>query len=274
MRRDLIENAINQLDEEYKLEALELHNQPISETTGMSKNRIKKTFIAVAIAACLTLALGITAFATDFFGIRTRDPESKEKLTVDYTVFNGKDYDVQTFTYNDVTKYVMFDGPQSCNRVEFKTTSLPEDYMTMKECFGVDMGFGDPAKWGDFAQFYVRHNGEIDEAVNMVLYYTPMFGPDGFMFFQDDFSSVVTETVGEYDVLKMEGVLKFEGSSDDYAEAYYIMAHPDGYILVLSGRYIEDLELIDKGLEFRKTNKVIEYNPNEDHAFFMANGVG
>lgn len=278
MRREVISEAVNNISDKYKLEALELHDQAIvSDVTNMTSRKNTKRLVGIGIAASLSLALGITAVATDFFGIRQRDAESEETMEVVYhDMYDGEGYYSQTVTYDSVSKYIYFEGPSTCNRIEYMATYLPDGF--------TDTCFGDPTGWRtdeDFTQFYDANYN----AYNINIYYTAQFGEDGFMFFEDEFTDTENTQIGECCALKMTGHIEGDieipdsmESEDDthyyYENSYIIMQHPDGYIVFLTGEDMSELEKIAEGLEIRQTDEVIEYNPDDNHCFFMCNGVG
>lgn len=275
MRPEVISEAIKNISDEYKLEALELHDQAkVSEITNM-KRGISKRLVGVGVAASLALALGITAYATDFFGIKQRDAAPGEKLTVEYQVEDEDGYSTEVVTYDKVSKYVSFEGPESCNKVEFLPSYLPAGYIN-------EGSFGDPTTWGaDPLQFFDANYN----VYNIELYYTAQFGPDGFMFFEDEFRSVEEAQIGEYNALKMVGHTEGDidipdgiESDDDtyysYDDCYIILQHPDGYIFFLSGEDMGELEKIAQGLSVRATEGVVTYDPSANHQYYMVNGVG
>ena len=273
MRPEVISEAIKNISEEYKLEALELHDQAVvSEITNMKSHGISKKVVVVGLAASLTLALGVTAYATDFFGIKQRDAAPGESLTIDYNIDDGEGGTFpQAVTYDKVSKYLSFDGPTSCNKVEFKVNYLPAGY--------IDDGiFGDPTDWNDNIVQVLDPNYRV---YNIQLYYTAQFGPDGFMFFEDDFKSVEETKIGEFDALKMTGNLEGDYEAEEgvtehysYDTSYIILQHPDGYIFFIGGADMGELENIANGIEIRPADGVINYDANDGHSFYMVNGVG
>ena len=272
MRPEVISEAINNISDEYKLEALELHNQAtVSEVTNMTTHKSTKRFVGVGIAASLTLALGITAFATDFFGIRTRDAEPEETLEVVYTV-DGEG--PQTITYDTVSKYVSFDGPTTCNKVEYMLNYLPDGF--------THDDWGNPTGWKDGRAQFFDANYNV---YNVELFYTAQFGSDGFMFFDDEISDTEQTSIGEYDAIKMrghregdivipDGIVTDDDTHYAYDECYIVMQHPDGYIFFLAGDDMDELETIAENIEIRQTGGTISYDESENHSWYMCNGVG
>lgn len=79
MKRETISEAMKNISEDYVLEALELHGSEISDANEMSSKKTKKTILIIGLAAVLTGALGLSAYAA-LGGMNVRDAEPEETL--------------------------------------------------------------------------------------------------------------------------------------------------------------------------------------------------
>ena len=82
MRREVIENAINNISDQYKDEALAYQSKAeVSEIDSMSSKKTKRILTTgIAVAVIAALGATATAFAAGAFKIKTRDPEPQETL--------------------------------------------------------------------------------------------------------------------------------------------------------------------------------------------------
>ena len=115
------------------------HVQPKKKHTGMSRR-----FVAVLIAACLVLSLGIVAYATGFFGLvdylhnRGLDAEVVESLT--------NDMSVDTVSYkNQYAEYTVLEAvvDKQSIYVSAKVEPLDDSYFLVPESVFTD----DPVAW-------------------------------------------------------------------------------------------------------------------------------
>lgn len=170
-------------------------------------------------------------------------------------------------TYDDTKKCLFFDGPDKCPEIEFYAGYLPEDYVCH---FPEGMNAEGWNKYG--LQVTDDEKGNV---INISIGYTSDFGCDGRLYFGEEFTSVETDAFGEYIAVRMEGFVENDGSNTEYRydNCYLILEHPEGYILLLSGRDMSELERIAEDLEIRKTGDFTEYDFYADHVFRMRNGV-
>lgn len=319
MRLEVIAEAINNISDEYVLEALELHKQvALSAATNMTTKKPPKNIVVIGVTVALILILGIIAFATNFFGTKLRNVEPEETYLAVSGNVNNKDTVVttteetestseeepetvptesetsveattaetteettmqtdliysgassQAMSYDSRHNRVYFDGPSTCNEIEFHTNYLPDD---------CEFFYGDPDGWNDYLmQFYYGDDG----VSNITLFYTPQFCEGGYMYFLEDFDTIEKTTIGEYDALIMSGTVRHEPAPGDppgvvysYFTGFIILMHPDGYIFVIAGTSMDYLEDIANGIEVRETGGIITYNPYDDNTYFIGNGEG
>lgn len=257
MKKGMLEEAMNNIPEEFKLEALETHNHGAQITSINRKSNIRKALV-VAIAASFILALGITAGATGLFGMVVRNPEPNETIEMDIGDHNNP------LIIDTLSKIVKIEGPDECDKVEFKANYLPKNYTSK----GGE--FGNPKSWNDFLQ--VETPGG---AINIYLFYSAQLGKDGCLFLADIEYSENRYQKGEYEVVELSGSIENLYSEELHTENYVVMYHPDGYVLVISGfNDIKVLEKVADGIEVRKAGGTVRYNPDGDHKFMLFSGVG
>jgi len=262
MKKGILEEAMKNIPEEYKLEALETHNQE-AEVTSLNKRTNLKKAVVVAIAASFILALGITAGATGLFGMVLRDPKPNETFTIEYYVYDEEDNETKTIIVDGISKVVQIDGPDKCQAVEFKANYLPQPYKS----HGGD--FGNPDTWNNYLQLEVGTG-----SINIYLFYSSELGKDGCLYLQDNVYKESRGDMGEYEVVKLEATPCGDEQAD-YTNQYLIMYHPDGYVIVIAGTIdMKEIEKTAQCLDVRKTNEIVKYDPNGDHQISLWSGLG
>lgn len=275
MRPEVISEAIKGIDDEYKLEALELHDRvTVSDELNMGTHKTSKKVIGIGIAVGLIAALGVTAYATDLFGIKQHDPEPEETFEVEYTIENEDgSFSIEKINYDNIKKCISFDGPDACDKVRFKASYLPEGCVCT---FPEEM---DMTGWNDYNLQVEDANGYV---INICLYYSAEFGTDGSMIFEEEVTDTEEATIGDYTALKMAGYTEYlsaenDGESEELIKddnCYIILENPDGCIFVISGQDMDELVKIAEGLEVEKTGETIEFDPTAEHNIYICNGVG
>lgn len=281
MKKETISEAMKNISEDYVLEALELHNREVvSDETDMKSKNIKKMILIVAVAAAITAALGISAYAAFGGGMNVRDAEPSEVATNKYTqeeteadeTVEGIEID-DVKVYDGMTKMISFDGPSECQEIRIKLNSLPEGY---------EMLFGELGEWSEYdiqggVPEIIEDDGELFETVgdvfNIRIFYAATFGTDGNMLFFDTFDYEAEDQIGENIIYKMSGTSLY---NEELSIAYYIIYNPtDGYIVVISGRNLDICESLVSDLEIEKTGNLadVQYDP-ECANEYMGNGVG
>lgn len=267
MKRDVMSDALNNISEEYIDEALGLHrSEVVSEMGDMNTKKVRRRFGVAVIAAVLVLAFGVSAYATDLFGLFSKEPEPGETITINYDIADydeeGNELDTVTHEeveYSDITKIINLKGPQTSSKVEFKANYLPGGY---------DTNFGNENDWNSFMQ------GESERGdYNIRLVYSADLGDDGRLFTMDIVKEETSYTEGEYDIYKLLCADNYDDSRSVY---YYLMYNKEkGYMIIVSGSESKEiLEEIADGLEIRETGEYIEYNPNSSHDIYLSDGVG
>ena len=272
MKREVIEDAMSNISEEYIAEALELHDPEVVSGSG----NMKKKIVTIILAAAITTALGATAYAA-LNGMAARDGEPGETLVVvdpSHVCENvhwtdeetGEEVvgtyieQEQTFYYEHITKVFTFDAMDSCNEIEFCASYLPEGY---------DVWCGGVGQWIPVTQGI---SSEDEKWYNISIYYACQFGADGSLFCMDDFTSEETIEDGDFIIYKLSGM---HVDSDIPAYYYLIYNTVEGYLIVIdTNDSMQVCEDIAAGLEVRTTGGVRHYNPNDVHDIFLGSGQG
>lgn len=273
MKREVISEAMKNISEEYRLEALELHNRDVSEMTSMNAKKNSKKLITIGLVAAVTGALGITAFATAYgrMTITEHNPDETVVFTAPAFDIEGYDEDGNSVTihesscevvYESVTREITFDGPEVCNEVQFMPTYLPETYTVM---------WGNRDEWCDSAQGLCEVDGS-GNVYNIIVYYSSDLGPDGMMIIEEP---IISEEVIETDT---EVIYKLETDYPygDFHNYYYIAFNTvDGYIVAISNSESMDItEKIYNGLDIMTTGDVHVAEPGTINWAYLCNGVG
>ena len=225
--------------------------------TNRKPRRLTKKAVTLALAAALLLALGVTAYATDLFGMNVR-PATEEELelgaypvwdeegNVDYEAGPQLPADGLTFTW---------DGDTPVYRVEFRPGWLPQFPNHAWDITGVaevawraenwycnlshDMGRGG---YGDLGICYQISLCYAEPGKRMTL-----FG---------EYQTVETETWGDLSVTKVEMRYMEERGPENYV---ILFSESQGYMVVIGGSEdLETLEHIARELEIRHTDELVE----------------
>ncbi|MBO7450266.1 MAG: hypothetical protein J6U54_07820 [Clostridiales bacterium] len=299
MKKETISEAMKNISEEYVLEALELHNREVvSDNDIMKASNIKKKVLIVAIAAVVAGAVGITAFAA-LRGINSETPEPSETITQKVKSYVPEDdseettevspsevqeksviaqqtniasYDGEAITYTNMSKTLTFNGPEECQAIRIKLTSIPEGYHFLVG--RIDEWAPDNAIQATLVETDENGN-EIEHVFNITVNYSSQFGPDGSMMFFDDFDTESDEQDGNIFIHKMSGM---SSSSGDYplGVAYTVMfCQPEGYIVTIAAETPELCDQLQNALviEERGFTAYAEYDP-ESPNWYMCNGIG
>lgn len=261
MRREVIENAINNISDQYKDEALAYQSKAeVSEIDGMSSKKTRRIFTA-GIAVAMIAAMGATAYATGIFNVKTRDPEPQETLVAHWEAYDEND-EIETVEteYTNVKKII---------EVEGDVTQVDEIEIRLNHSFdGYDFSAtGDPTNWNCLLQ------GEGPEGFfNVAIYYMPLFSNDGCLFMLDDIVSEET-FIGEdgfqhYKVTAMNEV----GLASYY---HFVFDEQAGHVIVsMSSISDEFTDSLLADLEIRTTGNLVEYDESEDNIYLIVNGLG
>ncbi|SMC37262.1 hypothetical protein SAMN06296952_0779 [Oscillospiraceae bacterium] len=270
MKREVISEALNNISEEYRAEALEMHSLEVVSGPG----NMKKKIVTIILAAAITAALGATAYAA-LTGMTSRNGEPEETLVNEIPAYtcdvteedeDGNQIqttfyqDAQTLTYEDISKVFTFDGRESCNEIQFMASYLPEGYT---------VNWGPAGEWTDVAQGDYNMG---ERCYNIKVYYASQFGPDGSLFSQDVFDSEEVIEDGDFIIYKLSGTVY----GSDIPVFFYLMYNTaEGYLIEIdSTESMEVCENIAAGLEIRTTGGVVNYDPNESHDIYLCTGIG
>ncbi len=270
MKREVISEAVNNISEEYRAEALESHNREVVSGSG----NMKKKIVTIAVVAALITALGVTTYAAIEGRMSVRDAEPEETVLVtldseleEYVTPEGSEEsfveESQDLVYNGVTKIFTFEGPSVCNEIEIMTTHVPEGYTPF---------FGGSDEWTPGAQG-VNYDSERQDRYNVTIFYTSDLGPDGSIFMMDTIDSESEEEDGDLTIYRLSGE---SGGIEGWPVYYYIMFNRvEGYIIVVTcNESMEECEAIADGLEIRTTGNTVEYDENDIHDLLIGNSLG
>ena len=270
MKREVISEAMSNIAEEYRAEALEMHSLEVVSGPG----NMKKKIVTIILAAAIMAALGATAYAA-LTGMTSRDGEPGETIVMDIPAYScdvtmedegGNQIqatlyqDASSCTYEDITKVFTFDGRESCNEIQFMASYLPEGYT---------VNWGPAGEWIDVAQGDYNMG---ERCYNIRVFYSSQFGPDGSLFTQDVIDSEETFEDGDFTIYKISATIY----GCDIPVYYYLMYNNvEGYLIVIdSTESMQVCEDIAAGLEIRTTGGVVNYDPNESHDIYLCTGVG
>jgi hypothetical protein len=219
-----------------------------------SRAWLTKRAVTLALAAALLLALGVTAYATDLFGMNIR-PATEEELEIGaYPVWDEEgnvDYEAGPQLPADGLTFT-WDGDTPVYRVEFRPGWLPQFPNHAWDITGVaevawraenwycnlshDMGKGG---YGDLGICYQISLCYAEPGKRMTL-----FG---------EFQTVETETWDDLSVTKVEMYNENRGP-----ENYVLLfSESQGYMVIVGGSYdLETLEHIARELEIRQTDQL------------------
>lgn len=270
MKREVISEAMSNISEEYRAEALQLHDP---EVISGQKN-MKKKIITIALVAAITTALGATAFAA-LSGMSARDGEPGETIVANFpaesieavvpvgdtgeTMETIVYQEADSCVYTNITKVFTFDAFTSCDEMEFKTNYAPDGFI---------YNWGAPDEWCDALQGDYNMG---EKCYNVNIYYASQFGSDGCIFTEDTIDSEESYEDGDFIIYKLWG-------SSDYSENpvfFYLMYNTvEGYVIVIdTSDSMELAETIADSIELRTTGNTVEYD-EFNNIVYLANGVG
>lgn len=293
MKRGIMTEAVRNIDEEYRLEALNLLNQAeVSDLTNMKKNNARK-ILTIAIAATMTLALGgVVAAKSGVFGTTFRETEPDETVKV-----MTQEYDPETdtvtsieCTVDDVSAVVQFSGADVCNAIEFKLGYVPSNAIANDD--ESIQWFGSVYDWNDDM---LEFRCSDDSFYKIETYYDPQFSFGGSLYTSDNVSNLEETIIGDYEVYKfwLNGQSETEWHEEDdlyedgddiivpqnyvdYSFPVVIMHNPAGYIFVVTGQEVtlDDLTDVATNIEVRQTDKLVECTEFDGNSFEINGAAG
>ena len=276
-RLDLLE-ALNHVDEMQ----IESAGQYYEVGTGRKSMKKRIHFLRIAlIAAAIAAMLGISAYATGVFSLRTRMTEPEETFPVHFRGTEGGEEAIEG--YWPGTFVLEFESLERCQPVRYRFGWLPETAKLAAYCVGED-GWIERRDWDGITGFipWGEHAEILGDDKNLFLigdmYYAPQFANGGALILMDAVPEEVTEeTWGEISVVKIQSERyqnlegKFYEYNDGLIRNYLVLFHQEeGWILALRGTFpMEELIKIAKHTEVVQTEGVVERSQFENpYCFF------
>ena len=295
MNTEKLMDAMNGIDEAYKTEAL-LRNGYLSETDDSGKENTividaqhlkttakknSKRILTIALAACLVLALAITAYAVGLFSLSHRDPEPGETYSLYWP-----DNPSGRLVWDKFNYVFEFDGPDECAEIEFKEGWLPFEPNESVNSWSTGED-GWRTKLVSEGAAGVDFTSDNFQPYRVDVYYASQFRDDGAMILMYHTpEKILNEEWGEYQVLKFHATQHFDAIDDeemDYhvpertLDYYYVIlfSPDDGYVIVVSGTSdMETIEHVARDLQVRKTGNTLRAEDFEQNCAFIDVGQG
>lgn len=280
MNREKLFDMLSEINDRYVAEA----QRYSPEAAPGSSERIvpvkKKRIIAIALAAALMLALGVTAWAV-FSPYSTRVPEPEEEFRIKWEE-NARGY----IAWTDAKLAITFPETEQSREIEFRPGWLPVD---------LPDELGSSIPWNNLSSdtWFQRLSLETmaDRFPNMTAnqpllietYYMSMFNDGGallLLYYTPE--NIIEEHWDEQNV----DVMRFHATKHIEASAYapehtteqdiLLMANAEaGWVVRICGEAGMDvLVRVAQNLEISETGNVLTYGDFEDHYTFMDGGVG
>ena len=296
MNTEKLFDAMNDIKEEYKTEALirngylsdtETSVKEMSEMSEISK-QLKTTakkgsrrVLTIALAACLVLALAITAYAIGVFSLSHRDPEPGETYSLYWP-----DNPSGRLVWDKFNYVFEFDGPDECAEIKFKEGWLPFRPNEEVNSWSTDEEGWRSTLVSEGAEG-VDHTSENYQPYRVDTYYASMFKNDGAMILMYHTpEKIINEQWGEHQVLKFHATQHFDAIDNDETgihrpervlDYYYVMlfSPDDGYVIVVSGTSdMETIEHVARELQIKKTGNMLSADDFEQNCVFIDVGQG
>ena len=237
----------------------------MADETKMTGKKLGRRAAAIAIAAALVLALGITAAATNLFGFGMRPAEEGEVFRV------GCVWD--DYYWKDAKMVLEMDGPAECNRIRFRPGWLPAE----------PNGYFSITEDGEWYTTLSCEGSGSNQPCRIDVYYASQFHNGGHaILLYDTPAEVMEETWGDYQIMKFDTVHTLP-ASDSMPERtlrnnYYLMFNQKlGYLIVISSMEgsVDTLEHVGQNLTVDVTDEVISASDYpEEYNRFIDCGVG
>ena len=294
MKRETIEEAINNISEEYRQEVLDVENASISDNANMGGKKPGKKIILLGIAATLGLGLGVTTYARGGFGMKSEVPETEVTYTVPvesevmevYYVTESVIDDEGNVTeivddtpsyittesfdmeYENITYKFTFAGPDECKKISFKANYLPDNY---------DSIWAGGNTYGDEYLYVI--NDDIEASIMIDAHYVPEFGKDGCLFINEyEILNSEQYSEGDLDIVKVERKYNWEDGTSSPTEYLMVVCNrEEGYIIsIVTVEGFDECQKIYDGLEIISKKKTISYKENANHnvPLYIGCGVG
>ena len=295
MSTEKLFDAMNEIDEAYKTEALirngylsdaeasvkEISEMNVSKHLKTTAKNSSKRILTIALAACLVIALAITAYAVGLFSLSHRDPEPGETYSLYWP-----DNPSGRLIWDKFNYVFEFDGPEECPEIRFKEGWLPFAPNEERNSWSTDDEGWRTCLVSENAP-EVDHTSYNFQPYRVDTYYASMFKNDGAMILMYQTpEEIINEQWGEHQVLKFKATMHFDAIDDDQlnvhrpertAEYYYVIlfSPEDGYIIVVSGTSdMETIEHVARELQIKKTGKMLSAEDFEQNCAFIDVGQG
>lgn len=295
MKTEKLFDAMDQIDEAYKTEAL-IRNGYLSDAEASGKEsaemdisrhlkttakKSSKRILTIALVACLVLALAITAYAVGLFTVSHRDPEPGESYSIYWP-----DNPSGRLVWDKFNYVFEFDGPEECSEIRFKEGWLPFAPNEEVNAWSTDAEGWRTTLVSEGAP-EVDHTGYNYQPYRADVFYASQFENDGAMILMYQTpEEIISEQWGEHQVLKFHATQHFDAIDDDLtgihrpertADYYYvILFSPDeGYVIVVCGTSdMETVEHVARELQIKKTGNKLGPEDFENNCVFIDVGQG
>ena len=292
MSTEKLFDAMNEIDEAYKTEAL-IRNGYLSEPEKESAEMIdaqhlkttakfgSKRLLTFALAACLLLALAITAYAMGAFSLSHRDPEPGEDYSIAW-----HDSESGSLVWDKFNYVFEFDGPDECAEVEFKEGWLPFAPNEQRNAWTTGEDGWRTCLVSENAP-EVDHTTDNYQPYRVDVYYASQFENDGAMILMYQTpEKILNEQWGDHQILKFHATQHFDAIDDDSTglhrpertlNYYYVIVFSpeEGYVIVVSGTSdMETVEHVARDLQIRKTGRTLRAEDFENNCVFIDVGQG
>ncbi len=291
MNREKLFDAMNGIDEAFKTEALIRNGYlsgpetPEKEILEMIDSKQLKTMakssskrvLTIALAACLILALAITAYAMGVFSLSHRDPNPGETYSISW-----HDSESGRLVWDKFNYVFEFDGPEECAEVQFKEGWLPFAPNENVNAWSTGED-GWRTKLVSEGAEGVDHTSENYQPYRVDLYYACQFENDGAMILMYQTpEEILHEQWGDLEVLKFHATQHFDAVEEYSAPErtldywYVLLFSPqDGYVVCVSGTSdMETVEHVARELKVEKTGNTVRAGDFENNCVFIDVGQG
>ena len=296
MSTEKLFEAMNDIDETFKTEALirngylsdaEASEKEISEMKEVSQHlkttakNSPKRLLTIALAACLVIALAITAYAMGVFSLSHSDPEPGETYSLYWP-----DNPSGRLIWDKFNYVFEFDGPDECAEIRFKEGWLPFAPNEGNNSWSTDEDGWRSTLVSEGAP-EVDYTSTNYQPYRVDVYYASQFKDDGAMILMYHTpEKIISEQWGDHQVLKFHATQHFDAVDDDDRDIhsternldyYYVMlfSPEEGYIIVVCGTSdMETIEHVARDLQIKKTGNMLSSKDFEQNCVFIDVGQG
>ena len=289
MNRDRLFQALSGLDDRYIAEAIRYAPE---DASGASERIVKmktKRIITIVLAAVLLLALGLTAYATGFFGMQTRTPDPSETFRINWAE-DPKGY----IEWTDAKLAVTFPETAESKDVEFRPGWLPYELpselrgchpwsnlsaetwfsrLTSEDLASAD-GPNTVAEFKDMSQPLLIEKYAMSQFNNggamLLLYYTPE------QITEEHWDGQDVDVMYFHATQHFDAVPEYNMPERTLEQNIIVMSNAEGgWVVRLAGEIgMDEMLKVARNLEIRETGEILTYEDFEDHYLFFDGGVG